>query len=173
MNLVEKILEVIIAIFERFKPMNKMCLFRIQFLEFLGPLFLLVLSKRIKSVYPDGQVMYTNVNFVQKLLDSSFYCLSITFIRRLCFVSHALLYVLPITRGSQKDVVFLGWSIVPSYMSPNAGRGVTANKCSKWSPNKLMRSNSIFNLRPTLSIRKFVTSFVLFNVYLLAKLFFV
>jgi hypothetical protein len=26
-------------------------------------------------------------------------------------------------RGSQRDVVFLGWPIAPSYMSPSAGGG--------------------------------------------------
>ncbi len=38
------------------------------------------------------------------------------------------------TRGSQRDVVYLGWPIAPSYMSPKAGgggsRGVSANEYS-------------------------------------------
>jgi hypothetical protein len=29
----------------------------------------------------------------------------------------------PFTNGSQRNVVYLGWPIAPSYMSPNAGRG--------------------------------------------------
>ncbi len=55
-------------------------------------------------------------------------------------------------RGSQRDVVYPGWPIASSYMSPNAGGGVaesqqmsTAVHCT-WSPNKLWRSNSVFNL---------------------------
>ncbi len=48
--------------------------------------------------------------------------------------------------GLQRDVVYLGWPIAPSYMSPNAGVGgscgVSANEYS--STNKLWRS--IFNL---------------------------
>ncbi len=49
-------------------------------------------------------------------------------------------------------VVYLGWPIAPLYMSPNAGgggklRGLTQwVQLYKWSPNKLWRSNSIFNL---------------------------
>ncbi len=44
--------------------------------------------------------------------------------------------VLPVIRGSQRDVVYLGWPIVPSYVSPNAGVGggggcrVSANEYS-------------------------------------------
>ncbi len=56
----------------------------------------------------------------------------------------------PLLRESQTDVVYLGWPIAPSYMSPNAGggglRGLSqwVQLCT-WSPNKLWRSNSIFN----------------------------
>ncbi len=49
-----------------------------------------------------------------------------------------------------RAVVYLGWPIAPSYMSPNAGGvgGVSANEHSVHrSSNKLWRSNSIFNLR--------------------------
>ena len=57
-------------------------------------------------------------------------------------------------RGLQKDVVYLCWPIAPSYTSPNAGGGscgVSANEYScahhvTWSPNKLWKSTSIFNL---------------------------
>jgi hypothetical protein len=62
-------------------------------------------------------------------------------------------------RGSLRDVVYLGWPIAPSYMSPNVGggggcvglRSLSQNEynCAhhvKWSPNKLWRSNSIFDL---------------------------
>ncbi len=57
-------------------------------------------------------------------------------------------------RGSQRDVVYLGWPIAPSYMSPNAGGGWELRGLSQWvqlftwSPNKLWRStsNSIFSL---------------------------
>jgi hypothetical protein len=47
-----------------------------------------------------------------------------------------------------RDIVYLGWPIAPLYMSPNAGmRGVSQwVKLCTWSPNKLWRSNSIFNL---------------------------
>ncbi len=52
-------------------------------------------------------------------------------------------------RGLQRDVVYLGGPIAPSYMSPNAGDcGFSANEYScavHRSPNKLWRSNSIFN----------------------------
>jgi hypothetical protein len=56
------------------------------------------------------------------------------------------------TRGFQRDVVYVGWPIASSYMSPNAGGGscgVSANEYNSTvhrSPNKLWRSNSIFNL---------------------------
>ncbi len=50
----------------------------------------------------------------------------------------------------QKDrIVYLGWPIAPSYMSPNAGWGWRSQPMSTSahrSPNKLWRSNSIFNL---------------------------
>ncbi len=54
-------------------------------------------------------------------------------------------------KGSERDVVYLSWPIAPSYMSPNAGGGEDpANEYScvvcTWSPKKLWRSNSIFNL---------------------------
>ncbi len=54
-----------------------------------------------------------------------------------------------------KGVVYLCWPIAPSYTSPNTGGGggcgVSANEYScahnvTWSPNKLWRSTSIFNL---------------------------
>ncbi len=55
-------------------------------------------------------------------------------------------------RGLQRNVVYLCWPIAPSYLSPNAGgrgelRGLSqwVQLCT-WSPNKLLRSNSIFNL---------------------------
>ncbi len=32
-----------------------------------------------------------------------------------------------LTRGSQRDVVYLGWPIAPSYMSPNVGGGVAGS----------------------------------------------
>ncbi len=55
--------------------------------------------------------------------------------------------------GSLRHVVYLGWPIDPSYVSPNAGdrgmRGLSQwVRLWKWSPNKLWRStcNSIFNL---------------------------
>ncbi len=55
-------------------------------------------------------------------------------------------------RRLQRDVVYLGWPIVPSYMSPSAGLRGSCGGLSQWvqlctwSPNKLWRSNSIFNL---------------------------
>ncbi len=48
-------------------------------------------------------------------------------------------------RGSQRDVVHLGWPIAPSYMSPNAGDGGRLRGLSQrvqlctLSPNKLWR----------------------------------
>ena len=54
-------------------------------------------------------------------------------------------------RGSQRDVVYLGWPIAPSYMSPNwGGGGVTGSQqwvhlCT-WRQNKLWRSYLLFNL---------------------------
>ncbi len=57
---------------------------------------------------------------------------------------------------SGRDVVYLCWPIAPSYTSPKCGGrgkfwGVSANEYScahhvTWSPNKLWRSTSIFNL---------------------------
>ncbi len=47
------------------------------------------------------------------------------------------------SRGPQRDVVYLGWPIASSYMSPNAGGG--GLQClSPWV--KLWRSNFIFHL---------------------------
>ncbi len=60
----------------------------------------------------------------------------------------------PPPRGLQRDVVYLGWPIAPSYVSPNAGGGRELRRLSQWvqlctwSPNKRWRSNSIFNLSP-------------------------
>ncbi len=57
-----------------------------------------------------------------------------------------------LSQRSQRDVDYLGWPIAPSYMSPNAGRGGGGLRGLSWvqlctrSPNKLWRSNSIFNL---------------------------
>ncbi len=56
------------------------------------------------------------------------------------------------SRGSQRDVIYLGWPIEPSYMNPNAGEGGGGRlqglsqwvQLYTWSPNKLWRSNSIF-----------------------------
>ncbi len=59
------------------------------------------------------------------------------------------------TRGLQRDVVYLGWPIAPSYMSPNAAGGggdagsQPTSTAAHRSPNKLSRymySNSIFSL---------------------------
>ncbi len=55
-------------------------------------------------------------------------------------------------RGSQRDVVHLGLPRAPSYKSPNDAGGGGVRGLSQWvqlciwSPNKLWRSNSIFNL---------------------------
>ena len=57
-------------------------------------------------------------------------------------------------RGLQGDVVYLSWPIAPLVFEPKCGGGrcgVSANENScahhvTWSPNKLWRSNSIFNL---------------------------
>jgi hypothetical protein len=62
------------------------------------------------------------------------------------------LYCESVIRGLQRDVVYRGWPIAPSYMSPNAGGvgGVAGfqpmSTAVHRSPNKLWRSNSIFNL---------------------------
>ncbi len=56
------------------------------------------------------------------------------------------------TWGSQRDVVYLGWPIAPSYRSPKARWWAGLRALSQWvqlctwSPNKLRRSNLIFNL---------------------------
>jgi hypothetical protein len=59
------------------------------------------------------------------------------------------------SRGSQRNVVYLGWLRAHSYMSLNAGVGGELRGHSHlsqwvqlctWSPTKLWRSNSIFNL---------------------------
>jgi hypothetical protein len=55
-------------------------------------------------------------------------------------------------QGLQREVVFLGWPIAPSYMSPKAGGGGELRGCQPMSTavhrslNKLWRSNCIFNL---------------------------
>jgi hypothetical protein len=48
-------------------------------------------------------------------------------------------------RRSQRDVVYRGWPIAPSHVSPNAGLGGLSQwvQMCTWSPNKLWRSNSI------------------------------
>ncbi len=51
-------------------------------------------------------------------------------------------------RGSQRDVVYLGWPIAPSYLSPNAGVAGSQTlsqwvQLCIWSPNKLWRSISM------------------------------
>jgi len=51
----------------------------------------------------------------------------------------------------QRDVVYLGWPIASSYISLNAGGGGLRGLCqwvqlNTWSPNKIWRSVSIFNL---------------------------
>jgi hypothetical protein len=48
-------------------------------------------------------------------------------------------------RGSQRDVVYLGLPIAPSYMSLNAGDGVGWVCANGAQICKLWRSNSIFN----------------------------
>jgi hypothetical protein len=58
-------------------------------------------------------------------------------------------------RGLQRDVVYLGWPLALSYMSPNAkGGGVVGsqpmNTAVHRSPNNLWRSDSILNLLVTL-----------------------
>jgi hypothetical protein len=54
-------------------------------------------------------------------------------------------------KGLQRDVIYLGWPIAPSYMSPMRGEGGMMGlsqwvQLHKWSPKKLWRSNSIFNI---------------------------
>jgi hypothetical protein len=55
------------------------------------------------------------------------------------------------SRGLKRNVVYVGWLIAPSYMSPSAGEGRGLLGLSQWvqlctwSLNKLWRSNSIFN----------------------------
>ncbi len=69
-------------------------------------------------------------------------------------------------RGLQRDVVYLGWPIASSYMSPNAGSGtgVAGFQPMRRSPhrslNKLCRSNSIFNLWNTLTRNALRTEFL-------------
>ncbi len=58
---------------------------------------------------------------------------------RSCMPNTAYVLVGAKPRELQGDVVYLSWPIAPSYTSPNAHH-VT------WSPNKLWRSNSIFDL---------------------------
>jgi hypothetical protein len=58
-------------------------------------------------------------------------------------------------RELQRDVVYLGWPLAPSYMSPNAEEGWELRPAGSQpmstavhrSPNNLWRSNSIINLR--------------------------
>ncbi len=59
-----------------------------------------------------------------------------------------------------RDVVYLGWPIAPSYMSPNAGEGGIAGPrpmrtAVHRNPIKIWRSNSIFNLWWPRSIMSF------------------
>jgi hypothetical protein len=64
-------------------------------------------------------------------------------------IIHALITGVHIVkcRGSQSDVVYIGCPIAPSYMSPDAeGGGSCGVSANEYCPNKLWRSNSIFNL---------------------------
>ncbi len=71
-------------------------------------------------------------------------------------------------RELQRDVVYLGWLIAPSYMSPNAGgelRGVSQRvQLYTWSRNILWRSNTIFNLWSESCILK--VKYVMFYTWL-------
>ncbi len=65
-----------------------------------------------------------------------------------------------INRGLQGDVVYLSWPIAPLVYEPKCGGGgcrtsANENSCAHhvtWSPNKLWRSNSLFNLFYKLSL---------------------
>ncbi len=71
---------------------------------------------------------------------------------------------------TKRDVVYLGWPIAPSNMSQNAGgRGLSqwVQLCT-WSPNKLWRYYSIFNLCFYATF-----FFFLFCKYLAARMFYI
>jgi hypothetical protein len=60
-------------------------------------------------------------------------------------------WLIVLAKALQRDVVYLGWPIAPSYMSPNSGeRGVAGyqpmSTAVHRSPNNYWRSNAIFNL---------------------------
>ncbi len=83
-------------------------------------------------------------------------------------------------RESQRDVVYLGWPIAPSYMSPNAGggggelRGLSQwVQPGTWSPNKLWRSNSIFDLCTVCSSFAVKFFYLYLNLTLLLRCYYV
>ncbi len=67
------------------------------------------------------------------------------------FVLYICKYFVDSPQGSQRDVVYLGWLVVSSYMSSNAGGSGVSGSRPKYSCahvaqiNLLSRSNSIFN----------------------------
>jgi hypothetical protein len=69
----------------------------------------------------------------------------------ICYRKELFLPLSVVFRGLQGDVVYLSWPIVPLSTSGEGGCGVSANENScahhvTWSPSKLWRSNSKFNL---------------------------
>ncbi len=122
-----------------------------QFL-FLLPFFLPQLSQ--SSLFP-LQYSPTSLTCFTFLLAACFPFSSIlhfilTHIIHFTFSFH----IFSCTQGVTNDVVFLGWPIAHSYMSSNAGwgggEGVAGSQPMSTavhrSPNKLRKSNSIFNL---------------------------
>ncbi len=119
--------------------------------------------RRICTSHFRGWHIYST--YVETLLDCGVYRVQCTpsFTHRQFHCNPKTLH--PFPRGLQRDVVYLSWPIVPSYMSPNAGGGVsgsqrmsTAVHMFTWSPNKLWRSNSIFNLCPPSNVQQLIAN---------------
>jgi len=83
------------------------------------------------------------------------YPLALSSNSRLMHVIYKCICILHPEQGLQSGVAYLGWPITPSYVSPNAGGGSCGSQTMSTavyrSPNKLCRSNSIFNLYPQFS----------------------
>ncbi len=103
------------------------------------------------------RIMFNNT-FVKRWILLHVYCKS-TFFHASFFLTefnynmyNVIMFLKKYSTAMLLYVVYLGWPIAPSYVSPNTvgGEGVSqlmnTVQLSTWSPNKLWRSNSIFNL---------------------------
>ncbi len=78
----------------------------------------------------------------------------------------SILSRIAIAGGLQRDVIYLGWPIAPSYMSPMGGGGVAESQpmstAVRGRSTKLWRSNSIFDLWAIVSTNDTETIYCLY-----------